>query len=88
MPLNANATMVLLDYIVEDLGVRAHFVCYAPGADQPTDYSVFMSHADYGTVVTLNQLQTKLEDALRRQYRNEGYSVMDQAIAASYSVVI
>ena len=88
MALRGSATMQLIDYAVEDGGVRFHFLCPDPGAGENSDYYVFLTNLEISSSTSDNALKTKLSDALKRRYRNVGFTRGDTLVATAYSTVI
>ena len=88
MPIGPNAIMKLIDYAVEDVGVRVHFHCPNPGGGQDTEWYLFISDVDFKNITNQNQLNTVMIDGLKRMYRAQGFGQLDTAITATWSTVI
>ena len=94
MPLQANAVMTFTvwepwgkAYIVEDGGIRMHFVCLAPGPGQVSDYFIFLTDTELAGVSNQPQLNTLVTTKLNRSLRATGIaSKLDQFVGNSITV--
>jgi hypothetical protein len=87
MAVAPNAVMVFTSYVVEDEGIRFHFVCANPGPGQPTDYYVHCTDAEIATVTTQSDLRILLTDKLNRSIRTAGLGPkLDSFIGQSITV--
>lgn len=80
MPLNANLTMIFIDYLVNDDGVVLHFLCPNPGAAQESDYYVLLTDAEIASVSTTPQLATLVKSKLQRKLRATGMATKLDAL--------
>ncbi len=69
MSVRANATMVFMDYEVQDTGIQLHFLCPDPGPGKASDYYVFVTDAEVGAIRNLAQAQTLITTKLARKLR-------------------
>lgn len=74
MALAANAVMIFMDYAVEDIGVRMHFVCSSPGPGERSDYYVLLTDAEIAGVANQTQLRTLVTTKLGRAFRASGFT--------------
>lgn len=94
MPLNINAVMTFAvypewdkAYLVEDGGIRLHFLCTNPGPGQNSDYFVFLTDTELAGASNQAQLRTLVENKLNRALRASGIaSKLDQFVGQSITV--
>lgn len=82
-----NAVMTFKSYDILDDGTRMNFECLNPGANMPTDYSIFFTNAELAAITNQSQLQTQVTSKLQTKYRGVGVSVkMDPFIGQSITI--
>ncbi len=67
--LSTNATMIFLDYEVQDNGIRIHFVCPDPGPNEVSDYYITVTDAELSLITTLAKFKTLVLTKLQRKLR-------------------
>ena len=74
-------------YLVEDGGIRLHFICVDPGPGQVSDYFILLTDTDLAAVVNQAQLRTLVETKLKRTLRATGIaSKLDAFIGQSVTI--
>lgn len=87
MPLQPNAILTFLDYLVEDGGVRMNFVSPDPGPGQPSFYTILLTDADLAAVTTQPQLKSLVTTKLQRICRAQGFTTkLDPFIGQSLTI--
>ena len=66
------ADFQFLRYEVEDAAILMEFLNTAPGAGNPTNYTIRFTDAELAAVTTQLQLRTAVQTKLRRKLQAEG----------------
>ena len=87
MTLKTNATMVFMDYQVQDTGVQLHFVCPDPGGGEASDYYIFVTDSEIAGITNLSTAKTLITTKLGRRLRATGLATkLDLLIGQSMVV--
>jgi hypothetical protein len=81
------ADFQFLRYEVEDASIAMEFLNAAPGAGNPTNYTIRFSDAELGAVTTQLQLRNAVQAKLRRKLQAEGIaSKLDAFVGMSVTI--